>query len=77
MEASSARGSHPPNQDELCNEKVNLIINFVYLSSDDELIKSVNSRIAKRLRTRKGKVEADTNSPKPNRKQIAIGALKS
>ncbi|XP_058756456.1 uncharacterized protein LOC131629691 [Vicia villosa] len=76
MEASSSRGSHPPNQDELCNEKFNLIINVVDISSDDELIKSVNSRIAKRLRTRKGKVVADTNSPKPNRTRVVVGPLK-
>ncbi|XP_058721428.1 uncharacterized protein LOC131593172 [Vicia villosa] len=76
-EASSARGSHPSNQDELGNKTVNPIVNVIDLSSDDELIKSVNSRIAKRLRTRKGKVMADTNSPKPKQKQVTVGSLKA
>ncbi|XP_058781531.1 uncharacterized protein LOC131655731 [Vicia villosa] len=77
LEASFTGGSRPPNQAELCNKKVNPIVNIVDLSSDDELIKSVDSRTAKRLRTRKCKVVAYTNSPKPNRKQVVVRPVKS
>ncbi|XP_058764304.1 uncharacterized protein LOC131637715 [Vicia villosa] len=45
-------------------------------TSDDEVIKSVNSGIAKRPRTRKGISTLDPNSPKSNKKQV-VGPSKS
>ncbi|XP_058767795.1 uncharacterized protein LOC131641507 [Vicia villosa] len=59
------------------NEKVDPPVNVINLSSDEELIKSVDPRIAKRLCSRKEKVVTDTYSPKPNRKHVAFGPAKS
>ncbi|XP_058725701.1 uncharacterized protein LOC131596994 [Vicia villosa] len=60
-------------QDDQWPKDTNHVIDIDDLSSNDELIKNVNPRISKRIRTRKGKVVLDTNPLKHNMKTTLVG----
>ncbi|XP_058784372.1 uncharacterized protein LOC131659155 [Vicia villosa] len=76
LKTSFARGFDFSNQDVWCDEKIDSTVNVIDLSYDEELIKGLDSRIVKRLRSRKGKAVADTKSSNPNRRKDGFGPTK-
>lgn len=76
IQPSVAKDPSSTKEDDQCNEAVNSAINVDDLPYDDELILNVNPGIAKRLRTRKGKVVHDTTPPKQSKKKTVVGPPK-
>ncbi|XP_058784502.1 uncharacterized protein LOC131659310 [Vicia villosa] len=77
IDISFAKEPSPRKQDDQWLENTNHVIDVDDLSSSDELIKNVNPRVAKRMRTRKGKAMLDTNPLKSNKKTTVVGPPRS